>query len=133
MPKTERSDILTRFKKGRSGNPSGRPKGRKNKTAQLRDVLYREILVKDAQGSRSVPKIVAAAEVCLNNAIKGDLRSFVKIMEIAQKFHLIEPSADTPEQITVIRRIIVDPKVSNVPAGQDDLQRSADTCDPAIQ
>src|ERR1700681_4241949 len=103
MADKQRKDILTRFKKGQSGNPSGRPKGTKNKAALLRQVLYRNIVVKDGQGSRSIPKIVAAAEVCLNNAIKGDLRSFVKIMEIAQKFQLMENSPNAPEQITEIR------------------------------
>jgi hypothetical protein len=111
MPGNERPDILTRFKKGQSGNPRGRPKGRKNRAAQLRDVLYRNILVKDGRGSRSVPKIVAAAEVCLNNAIKGDLPSFVKIMEIVHKFQLIENSPTLPEEITEIRVTYVDPKV----------------------
>jgi hypothetical protein len=134
MPVKERNDILTRFKKGQSGNPSGRPKGRKNKAAQLRDVLYRDILVKDSQGSRSVPKIVAAAEVCLNNAIKGDLRSFVKIMDIAQKFQLIENSPNAPEEITEIRHTIVDPRVSETPVDRNEFfARLARTSDPTDQ
>src|SRR4051794_27855987 len=115
MRGSERPDILTRFKKGQSGNPGGRPKGTKNKAAQLRDVLYRPIAVKDGQGSRSVPKIVAAAEVCLNNAIKGDLKAFVKIMEMAHKFNLIENSPDRPDEIVEIRTTIVDPQISDTP------------------
>jgi hypothetical protein len=71
--------------------------------------------VKDGQGSRLVPKIVAAAEVCLNNAIKGDLRSFIKIMEIVQKFNLIEDSPELPGPVVEIRRTIVDPKYGNTP------------------
>jgi Family of unknown function (DUF5681) len=134
MPGNERPDILTRFKKGQSGNPRGRPKGRKNRAAQLRDVLYRNILVKDGRGSRSVPKIVAAAEVCLNNAIKGDLRSFVKIMEIVHKFQLIENSPTIPEEITEIRHTIVDPQVSQIPMDQKEyFARRAPTSDPTGQ
>jgi hypothetical protein len=52
MSGKKRSDILTRFKKGQSGNPSGRPKGRTNKAGQLKDVLYRNIVVKDGQGAK---------------------------------------------------------------------------------
>jgi hypothetical protein len=47
--------------------------------------------------------------VCLNNAPKGDLRSFVKVMEIAERFELLNPGS-IQQEIAVIRRIIVDPK-----------------------
>ena len=105
----ERNDYKTRFTKGRSGNPAGRPKGGKNSAIPLRDLFMKTIRVRDGQGTRDVPKIVAAAEVCLNNALKGDLKSFVKIMEIADKFKLIDQVSMSPE-ITEIRRIIVYPK-----------------------
>src|SRR5437870_4554911 len=83
MSEEERKDIKTRFKKGQSGNPNGRPKGRRNNAGLLSDSFFKAVRIKDAQGFRNVPKIVAAAEVCLNNALKGDLRSFVKVMDIA--------------------------------------------------
>jgi hypothetical protein len=66
-------------KKGQSGNPKGRPKGRKNNAGLLSDAFFKTVRIKDAEGFRNVPKIVAATEVCLNNALKGDLRSFVKL------------------------------------------------------
>jgi hypothetical protein len=104
-----RKDIQTRFKKGQSGNPKGRPKGRKNNAGLLSDAFFKTVRIKDAQGFRSVPKIVAAAEVCLNNALKGDLRSFAKVMDIAEKFELLKPGT-IQQEIAVIRRINVDPK-----------------------
>ena len=107
-----RKDIETRFKKGQSGNPKGRPKGRKNNAGLLSDAFFKTVRIKDAEGFRNVPKIVAATEVCLNNALKGDLRSFVKVMEIAQKFELLKPGP-IQQEIAVIRRIIVDPKDPN--------------------
>ena len=107
-----RKDIQTRFKKGQSGNPKGRPKGRKNNARLLSDAFFKTVRIKDAEGFRNVPKIVAATEVCLNNALKGDLRSFVKVMEIAQKFELLKPGP-IQQEIAVIRRIIVDPKDPN--------------------
>ena len=109
MAEEERKDIKSRFKKGQSGNPKGRPKGRKNNAKLLSDAFFKTVCIKDAQGTRNVPKIVAAAEVCLHNALKGDLRSFVKVMEIAEKFELLKPGS-IQQEIAVIRRIIVDPK-----------------------
>jgi hypothetical protein len=113
MGDEQRKDLQTRFKKGQSGNPKGRPKGRKNNAILLSDAFFKNVRIKDAQGTRSVPKIVAAAEVCLNNALKGDLRSFVKVMEIAEKFELLKPGS-IQQEISLIRRIIVDPKDPNM-------------------
>ena len=109
MSEEERNDIKSRFKKGQSGNPNGRPKGRKNNVGLLSDVFFKTVRIKDAQGVRSVPKIVAAAEVCLNNAIRGDLRSFAKAMEIAEKFQLLKPGLIEAE-IAGITRTIIDPR-----------------------
>jgi hypothetical protein len=61
------------------------------------------------RGSVAFPRFVAAAEVCLNNALKGDLRSFAKVMDIAEKLDLLKPGT-IQQEIAVIRRIIVDPK-----------------------
>jgi hypothetical protein len=109
MSDNKRKDIQTRFKKGQSGNPKGRPKGRKNNADLLREVFFHPVRIKDAQGYRSVPKLVAAAEVCINNALKGDLRSFVKVMEFAEKFEILKPGP-IQQEVTHITRTIVYPK-----------------------
>lgn len=109
MPAEVRPDIRTRFKKGQSGNPSGRPKGRKNDAIQIKELLFKMIRVTDGAGVRSVPKIVAAIEVCLNKALKGDIRALEKILKIAEKLKSIQWAPPISE-ITCIRRIIVDPK-----------------------
>lgn len=112
MSAEDRPDIRTRFKKGQSGNPNGRPKGRKNDAVQIKDLLFKTIRVSDTDGVRAVPKIVAAIEVCLNKALKGDTRALEKIMKIAEKLESIQWAPPIPE-ITCIRHIIVDPKDPN--------------------
>jgi hypothetical protein len=114
MADQERKDIQTRFKKGQSGNPRGRPRGRKNNAGLLSDAFFTTVRIKDAAGIRSVPKIVAAAEVCLNNALKGDLRSFAKAMEIAEKFGVLKPGS-IQQEVTHITRTIVDPRDPDKP------------------
>lgn len=109
MALKKRNDFETRFKKGQSGNPGGRPKGRKNNAGLLTDAFFKKIKIRDTQGVRSVPKIVAAAEVCLNNALKGDLRSFAKAMEIAEKLRALQ-AGPIHQEITRITRTIIDPK-----------------------
>jgi hypothetical protein len=100
---------------------TGRPKGRKNNALLLKEALFKPIRVKDGQTVHTLPKLVAAAEVCLNNALKGDLRSFMKIMELADKYGLLE-RAPPENEITEIRRIIVDPR--NPTGAQESGERS---------
>ena len=104
----ERADFRTRFQKGRSGNPSGRPKGSKNASVQINDVLFKSIRVNDGNGVRLVPKIVVAVEVCLHKAMKGDVRALMKMMDIAERFKAFRPEDQAP--IGTIRRVIIDPQ-----------------------
>lgn len=85
-----RPPIATRFKKGKSGNPKGRPKGRKGVGNIFWDALYRIIEVRENGRVRSMPKIEAAIEVNLNKAMKGDHRSFAKAMDVVAKLGVLE-------------------------------------------
>lgn len=82
----------TRFKKGQSGNPKGRPKGRKSVGKIFRDALHRTIEVREADRVRTMSKIEAVST--LNKALKGDHRSFAKLMDVADKLGIVEPLPD---------------------------------------
>jgi hypothetical protein len=125
---TDRPDIHTRFKKGQSGNPNGRPKGRRNEGIQIRDVLLKPIRIKDGTGVRTVPKIVAAIEVCLNKALTGDMRALEKMIRLAERMDAIQWLPPIPE-ITHITRTIVYPKDSSVDENRNEKPlRGLSTC-----
>jgi hypothetical protein len=74
----------TRFVKGKSGNPRGRPKGSRNQMPalneeRLRDIViaeaYRTIKVKDGGRDVSVPIAQAVIRSMAVNAVRGDQRS----------------------------------------------------------
>ncbi|MCF1710353.1 DUF5681 domain-containing protein [Tabrizicola sp. J26] len=74
----------TRFRKGQSGNPRGRPKGAKNKLPALHEErmktiileeAYRSIKVRDGERSVSVPIAQAVLRSLAVNAVKGQHRS----------------------------------------------------------
>jgi Family of unknown function (DUF5681) len=74
----------TRFVKGKSGNPSGRPKGAKNKMPALNEErlqtiimeeAYRTIKVKDGAKEVPVPMAQAVMRSIAVNAVRGDQRS----------------------------------------------------------
>ena len=70
-----RPPLHTRFRPGQSGNPKGRPKGRRNVKSELREIAARKILVRD--GDRERRFSLAAANVLAHalKGAKGDARS----------------------------------------------------------
>ena len=67
--------VATRFPKGQSGNPTGRPKGRKNFDTVILDTLAARIVV--MEGGRRVlkSKFQIAVMQLANKAAAGDLRA----------------------------------------------------------
>ena len=74
----------TQFRKGKSGNPRGRPKGSKNKLPALNEErmkgiileeAYRSITVRDGARNISVPIARAVLRSLAVNAVKGQHRS----------------------------------------------------------
>lgn len=92
-----RPPAATQFRKGRSGNPNGRPKGRKDVGTIIRGALHRKVDVRESGRVRSMPKIEAAIEVALNKALKGDQRAFAKLMDVAVKLGIVELATEEPK------------------------------------
>ena len=69
--------VATKFQKGMSGNPKGRPKGSKNKSTILREAMETKT---DRMLSREVPKVL---KVVIAAAIKGDMSAAKMILDRA--------------------------------------------------
>lgn len=76
--------VATRFIKGRSGNPAGRPKGARNKIpaaheerlkAIILEEAYRDIKINDGDRHVSVPMIRAIIRAMAMGAAKGQPRA----------------------------------------------------------
>ena len=74
----------TRFKKGQSGNPSGRPKGTRNVAAVLARELRTKIVINESGKRKSVTKLEAATKQLVNKAIQGDLAALRLLSALAQ-------------------------------------------------
>lgn len=92
--------VDTRFQPGQSGNPSGRPKGARNKkrtpaSKSLGDIVlaeaYRTIKVNDGDRRVSMPMAKAIIRTLAVNAVKGNHRSqllFSELLNIAENDEL---------------------------------------------
>lgn len=65
----------SQFQKGRSGNPSGRPRGSKNAATLLDEALKERVIVSENGGRRSVTKLEAIMKQLVNKAAQGDHRA----------------------------------------------------------
>ena len=71
----------TRFKRGESGNPSGRPKGSKNLATLLEKELRQRVVVNENGRRRSITKQEAMIKHLVNKALSGDRRLLQLMLE----------------------------------------------------
>jgi hypothetical protein len=64
-----------RFKSGQSGNPRGRPKGAKNESTILNDLLHRKIDIREGGRSRKIPILEAILLRIIEDSLKGNTKS----------------------------------------------------------
>jgi len=74
----------TRFKKGVSGNPRGRPKGSLNVATVLTRTLREKVTINENGRRRTVTKLEAAVKQLVNKAAGGDLRALHQLTALAR-------------------------------------------------
>ena len=70
----------SRFKPGQSGNPKGRPRGRKNIHTILEETLFRLVTITENGRKRKAPAIEALFLSLLRKSLDGDMRAFEKLL-----------------------------------------------------
>ena len=79
-----RPPASTRFKKGHSGNPRGRPKGAKNFATYFSEILRQKISVREGSEVRRISKVEALLHSVVLKAIKGDPKALSSIIALAR-------------------------------------------------
>ncbi len=74
----------TRFKKGRSGNPNGRPKGSLNMATVLLRTLREPVVVTVSGHKKTITKLEAAMTQVTNKAAGGDLGALKLLTALVQ-------------------------------------------------
>jgi hypothetical protein len=73
----------TRFQKGKSGNPKGRPKGTHNMATALERTLHEKVVITENGQRKKVTKGEAAVKQLVNKAASGDLAAMRLLSALA--------------------------------------------------
>jgi hypothetical protein len=92
-----RPPVEHQFKRGQSGNPSGRPKGVRNFTSDLREELAELVSIKDGDSSVEVTRQRAIVKVLVNAAVEGDQRAATTVFGWSSRAFGSEPEPETDE------------------------------------
>ena len=74
----------TRFKRGESGNPHGRPPGAENLSTLLSEALNEPVVIAENDGRKRISKRQAIIKQLVNKSAKGDWRAVKLLMDILQ-------------------------------------------------
>jgi len=100
----------TRFRKGVSGNPKGRPRGSLNVATVFTKTLREKVVINEHGQRKRVTKLEAAMKQLINKAATGDQRSMRLLVELARDAENKQdlPGAQAPVLSAVDQEIIED-------------------------
>ena len=74
----------TRFRRGVSGNPRGRPRGSLNVATVFTKTLRERVVINENGQRKTVTKLEAVLKQMVNKAASGDIRAIRELLELAR-------------------------------------------------
>jgi len=90
----------TRFKKGASGNPRGRPKGSLNVATVFMKALREKVVINEHGQRKTITKLEAALKQLANKGASGDLRALGQLIALAHDAEAKQNVLGAKESIT---------------------------------
>ena len=90
----------TQFTKSRSGNPKGRPRGRRNFSTDVKDTLREPVRLNKGGKRKTVSTQLAALLRLREKALNGDPRALDRLLSLAQVYNDEQLVKDASQQIT---------------------------------
>jgi hypothetical protein len=102
--------LHSRFQKGRSGNPKGRPRGRRNMSTLLSDALNGSVIVVENGRRKKITKREAIVTQLVNKSASADLKATQMVLAMlsdleSQADASADPAPFTEADQQVIQRI----------------------------
>jgi hypothetical protein len=106
----DKPPLHTRFQKGRSGNPKGRPRGKKNMSTLLSAALDASIIVVENGRRKKITKREAIVTQLVNKSASADLKATQIVLAMlrdveSQADGSADPAAFTEADQEIIQRI----------------------------
>lgn len=98
----------TRFTKGQSGNPSGRPKGVRNWATTIHAALEQIVTINENGRQRKVTKFEAATMQLVNKAAAGDAHAIRLVLQIMPSMEAIINKVGASSLSQAQDRIVLD-------------------------
>jgi hypothetical protein len=88
------------FRKGVSGNPRGRPKGKRNLATVLERTLQEKVVINENGDRKTVTKLEAALKQMVNKAAGGDLAAMRQLSALASLTEAETVATETKSTLT---------------------------------
>ena len=98
----------TRFRKGQSGNPKGRPRGTKNLITDLSEELREQLYVTENGKRRRVSKQRAMLKSITAKAIGGDIQATNTILRVLERALADDQNPNTGQSLLAEDQQIID-------------------------
>jgi hypothetical protein len=106
----------TQFKPGQSGNPKGRPKGRKNIKTDVLEKLNSTVTVHKNGRSKKISTRRAVLEVLSAKALQTDPRAIEQVIRLAEKYD--QPAIEINDSMSSDDQAILDAYARRLKQGQ---------------
>ena len=119
----------TRFTKGQSGNPRGRPKAAQSLARIARRILNEKIPVRENGQRRTITRLEAMLKQLANKGISGDLRAIREVLKLP-----VETAALEPPKTPILNLQIASgprPTLSAEPLSDEEWEQRYGASDPA--
>jgi hypothetical protein len=105
-----RPDPKVQFKPGNNANPKGRPRGSRNQKVLVKDIFLEPIPVREGNTTKKVAKIAAVLKQTINDALKGDHKSRLAAISLAQLLGILtpEPKEEIEENLAERDKMILE-------------------------
>lgn len=127
--------VQTQFQKGQSGNPRGRPKGKKNVASVLQAALNERVTITENGQRKAITKLEASIKQVVNRAAAGESAAIKLLLQLfpfldQQLEDAVQPASRQAEQ-QILQNLVKrmqQPAVaipiaapSAIPSGREDM------------